>query len=192
MFVYRTTFISPYSKEDFTREVRKLPPPFLEYAWAAKEGEARARRLAALRALADLLERTGMKPAPIVVGTYGKPDFRTCGYHFSLSHTDGVAAAVLSDRVVGIDIESYDHELPKDRMERLMRRFFPEEQALIREASSPSRMFIEIWAKKEAMVKHSGRGLADLYRANTTRHEPRLLKRMGRWPGIERNIVVIY
>lgn len=192
MLLYRVRSIEEYSKENFTKEGQELPPPLREYAEMAKEGVPRARRLAAMKILAELLAHARVRPAPIEVGKYGKPDFASGGYHFSISHTKQLCAVALSDRYVGIDMEEVFTVVPPERIARLSSRFFPEERQLIAESSHPSQTFLEIWVKKEAIVKRTGRGLADLPYANTVKHRPRIFERTGSMMDLTRAFLAIY
>ena len=148
-----------------------LPPlsgALARYADAAPEGEPRDRRRAAMAALAEALAHMGKKPeGEIEKSIYGKPYFTKGGLHFNVSHAGDLAVAVLADRRVGVDIEPYDRDLPRARRHRLTAHFSEGEMALLSAADDECRTFLEIWVRKEALAKRSGRGIADLASVDT-------------------------
>jgi len=79
------------------------------------------------------------------------------GVDFSISHCKNAIAVVLSDRPVGVDVESFRHaEEPL-----LKRTMNPEEQAEVRNAADPAEAFTCLWTRKEAVLKLRGTGLVD-------------------------------
>ena len=79
------------------------------------------------------------------------------GIDFSISHCKNAIAVVLSDRPVGVDVESFRHaEEPL-----LKRTMNPEEQAEVRNAADPAEAFTCLWTRKEALLKLRGTGLVD-------------------------------
>ena len=79
------------------------------------------------------------------------------GVDFSISHCKNAIAVVLSDRPVGVDVESFRHaEEPL-----LKRTMNPEEQAEVRNAADPAEAFTCLWTRKEAVLKLCGTGLVD-------------------------------
>ncbi|MBO7762294.1 MAG: 4'-phosphopantetheinyl transferase superfamily protein [Clostridia bacterium] len=165
-----------FCKQDLTKE-EELPAPLLEYAQKAKSGEAALRRYTCLSALARLLRLSGLSCPPLTVGRYGKPDFAEGGYHFSLSHADGLCAAVLSDFAVGLDLEPCDRTLPDERISRLSSLFTPAERERLTSAPDRAMAFLETWVAKEAYCKWDGRGLAALRAAPDTLACPPTLAR---------------
>ena len=95
-------------------------------------------------------------PPKIGVDTNGKPflsDYPQI--YFNLSHSDQIAACVISDCPVGIDIE----HIATPNFE-IAKRFFTEnEQNFITTASDKTKAFYDIWTRKEALLKCTGRGL---------------------------------
>lgn len=161
------------------RKTPPLPPALGRYAARAPEGEPRRRRRAAMAALAEAFTQMCVTPqGEIETSIHGKPYFTEGELHFNLSHAGDLAVAVLADCRVGVDIEPYDHEIPKARRERLSALFTPGERALLAVAADKARTFLEIWVRKEALAKRSGRGIADLSSADTAAirptHEERL------------------
>ena len=114
----------------------------------------------ALRILAG--RELGTRPAALTwtPGRHGKPEFAPpwSGLHTSLSHAgDMIAAAVSSDRPVGVDIQDV---LPGLDAVALSARFFPPDEARYvaagRDASEQADRFADLWARKEAVVKAAG------------------------------------
>lgn len=92
-------------------------------------------------------------------GKYGKPHLNNMnGYHFSVSHTNNIIAFASSDKKIGIDIEMLNrNDVSFIEMADLY--FTSCEAEYIRNSECPERSFLEIWTRKEAYVKCSGRGL---------------------------------
>ena len=145
-------------------------------------GEAERERLLAIRkeerrqeslgALAALWTLVGEDALPILRTPDGKPYFEASGAPaFSLSHTDGWAAAVLGDEhsgAVGIDIELLR---PYPKASQIAARFFTEREARELAAHGESELgFFQLWTRKEAVAKMKGRGLL-----SETFSEPALL-----------------
>lgn len=79
------------------------------------------------------------------------------GIDFNISHCKNAIAVVLSDRPVGVDVESFRHA-----EEALLRRTMnPEEQADVCAAIDPAEAFTRLWTRKEAVLKLRGTGLVD-------------------------------
>jgi 4'-phosphopantetheinyl transferase len=82
---------------------------------------------------------------------------------FNLSHSNGLALyAVTRDRQIGIDLE---HIRPISDIEQLTKRFFsPREYSVISSLPKSEQQvtFFEIWTCKEAYLKATGQGLAQL------------------------------
>lgn len=96
-------------------------------------------------------------------GAQGKPilrgvtDLRGCPLYVNLSHSGELAAAVLADFEVGIDIQ--EQQMPP---EGVARRFFTQqEQAWIQAAEDGEKAdrFFRVWTLKEAYIKTTGLGM---------------------------------
>jgi len=87
----------------------------------------------------------------------GKPYFEASPIHVSISHSDGMCLAVVSDREIGADIERI-RLWDADKTKRIASRFFaPDEAAAVHAA--PAR-FYEIWTAKESFIKYTGEGFS--------------------------------
>jgi 4'-phosphopantetheinyl transferase len=114
----------------------------------------------ALRVLAG--RELQARPAALtwIPGRYGKPELAPpwSGLHTSISHSgDMIAAAISSDRPVGVDIQQL---VPGLDTVGLSARFFPPEEAAYvaagRDASARADGFAHLWTRKEAVVKAAG------------------------------------
>lgn len=80
--------------------------------------------------------------------------------YFNLTHSADMAACAISiDQELGVDIEKMGSESKED----LAKRFFSQtEHSLISEGSHESRItrFYQIWVRKEAILKATGKGLS--------------------------------
>ena len=111
-----------------------------------------------------LAEHAGVPAAALrfTIGPFGKPALRDFSdLHFNLSHAgDWAICAVSRASPLGIDIEQA-RPLPEFR--DLAARFFSSAEQRTLAAlpiSKQMRAFFEIWTKKEAYIKATGRGLA--------------------------------
>jgi len=94
-------------------------------------------------------------PPQFTVGECGKPEWNMEGLFFNLSHSGSVAACVLSDQPVGLDVQE-----PCICRDALARRFFSrEEQFFLSASADKDRDFCRIWTRKEAYVKALGTGI---------------------------------
>lgn len=94
-------------------------------------------------------------PVMYSAGEHGKPYFNDIkNAYFSLSHSGSVVACAVSNAPVGIDVQSRRKVNPA-----LAKRFYSDSEyrAVIAE---PEMMFNRIWARKEAVAKADGRGIA--------------------------------
>jgi 4'-phosphopantetheinyl transferase len=82
---------------------------------------------------------------------------RIKGVDFSISHCKNAIAVALSDRPLGVDVESFRHA----EGALLRRTMNPEEQAEVLAATDPAEAFTRFWTRKEAVLKLRGTGLVD-------------------------------
>lgn len=99
----------------------------------------------------------GLTASPVFgYGEHGKPFI--VGHpeiHFNLSHCREAVACVVSDRPVGIDVESVRQY--KDSLARFTMN--DDELRLIAEAERPDVAFTRLWTMKEARLKLTGEGI---------------------------------
>ena len=165
--IYTLSFMhSNDMKQNIYDAIRSLP--FGEYEKSRllkiKNPTALKNSLSALICLEHLLVQHGIDTntvdLTIVRDENGKPHFISCPLHFSISHSDTLAAVVLSDKNVGIDLEFIDSS--RDILAISKRFFAPEEHSAICESKYPIEDFFALWTKKEALSKLLGKGLASI------------------------------
>ena len=119
-------------------------------------------RLGARVALRELLERRGiLTQTPIVRDTLGKPHFTDASLPpFNLSHTDGLAVAVLGDGMsgsVGVDLQVTG---TVRRPDAVAARFFDERaRAALAAGAYGEDSFFILWTRVEAVAKMHGNGI---------------------------------
>ncbi len=116
-----------------------------------------------------LREYTGIEPNQIefTYGTRGKPALKHPANHnrlqFNVSHSQGlILYAITCDRAIGIDLECIR---PTSDVESLAKRFFSaREYAAISNLPPQQKQeaFFNAWTRKEAYLKATGEGLAQL------------------------------
>lgn len=89
----------------------------------------------------------------------GKPYFiGVPNISVSISHSEGLCLAAVSDSEIGADTEYMDISDPA-RLIRISQRYFTEdEQKYVLEA--PEKHFYEIWCAKESYMKYIGKGFS--------------------------------
>ncbi len=122
----------------------------------------------------------------------GKPvladAFASSNLLFNLSHSQGLAlCAVNCDRQIGVDLE---YIRPMSDVEALAQRFFlPREYDLMRSlpAEQKQEIFFRYWTCKEAYLKATGEGIAQLEQIEIalTPTEPAKLQTLKDWSLIE-------
>ena len=120
----------------------------------------RCRSIAVWMLLRQMLAGRGLDAAllPVTENEFGKPAFDPgLGVYFSLSHAGERVMAVVSDRLVGCDVEKI---APFD--EAVARECLTDAELATVKRASPGldrdREFIRLWVRKEAYVKAVGCG----------------------------------
>jgi len=88
---------------------------------------------------------------------YGKPHIKGVDdFYYNISHTRNAIVIAVSEFPVGVDIEKV-----KESDLKIANRFFTENEReyLKKNALDINRLFYEIWTKKEAYIKYTGKGL---------------------------------
>lgn len=100
------------------------------------------------------------------VGPHGKPfaDGLLCGRgrrYVSLSHSEGIVAAAVSDEPIGADIQRMPASAPEQLL-RIAGKFHPYERAGLAQLAAEEipAAFCRLWACKESVMKLCGRGLS--------------------------------
>ena len=100
-------------------------------------------------------------------GEHGRPElsgpFADLDLRFNISHTQGLAAVLISDGVdAGVDVERRERTGPVE-LAQVARRFFADAEILRLEGlehDALHRRFFEFWTLKEAYIKARGLGLS--------------------------------
>ncbi len=159
--------IQEYTPEEIARWTDELPEWRRKQVLAYKNDMGRRQSLLAYRLLCQgLREEYGIMEQPtFVYNEHGKPSLALPptggdgeGPHFSLSHCKEGVCCAISDRPVGIDIESASRKISDSVIRYSMNEG---EQALIRESDDPQRTFLRLWTQKEAVLKRLGTGIRD-------------------------------
>jgi len=105
----------------------------------------------ALREVYDINE-----PVEFEIASKGKPVLKNHPrIHFNLSHSKGVAACVIADFEVGVDVQNIRSVSGKTAKRVLT----AEEYEAFLTSSYPDEYFCKIWTIKESYVKMTGQGL---------------------------------
>lgn len=142
------------NENDLPRFFAALPPGRRAYAARCKRTVDRAAAAVGfllvsrlIREIAPSFARTDWE-----IGEHGKPRLPGAPFHFSLSHSDGLCAAVLSPSPIGLDVERIRPLRPA-----LLPRFCTPEE-ITRCATDPD-LAVKLWTKREARAKENGRGI---------------------------------
>lgn len=92
-------------------------------------------------------------------GEFGKPYLEGDPVHFNLSDTKDAVLVALSHHPISADIETMNRHTDHERVANHY--FTPQEVASIAEAMDGKRRFLELWTRKEAVLKACGVGLMD-------------------------------
>ena len=145
------------TEQEVERLLRIVPSPRRDDALRYKHTFGRYCCLRSWEMLMELLSREGIPNMPTWrYNEYGKP-YLEHGPYFSISHCKHAILVAISDREIGVDVESI-----RRTDDSLVRRTMNEaEQARIASAPDPQRAFIALWTRKEAVVKMRGTGILD-------------------------------
>ncbi|MBQ7419274.1 MAG: 4'-phosphopantetheinyl transferase superfamily protein [Prevotella sp.] len=143
---------------DFAAALPLLSDQRREQALKFKHEQGRKTCAAAYLLLCEGLRKEyGITEKPIFeYGTYGKPFIKGHSeIHFNLSHCREAVVCVVSDRPVGVDVESI-REFKESLVHYTMN---DDEVVRITQSTSPAMEFIRLWTMKEAVLKLSGEGI---------------------------------
>ncbi|MDR1967806.1 MAG: 4'-phosphopantetheinyl transferase superfamily protein [Burkholderiaceae bacterium] len=103
----------------------------------------------------------------LTIDEFGKPNladkYLAKFWHFSISHTNGLAVCLLGSEILGVDVEAMDYHMELAPL--APRILTPIEMTWIMAAKEKGdatmrRRFLAIWTIKEAMLKATGKGLS--------------------------------
>lgn len=95
--------------------------------------------------------------APLKKDTRGKPYFAGAAVHVSISHSNKLCLAAISDTEIGADIEYISNGTK--RLTCLAERFFTKGESNYVKVA-PRERFYEIWCAKESYIKYTGEGFS--------------------------------
>lgn len=151
----------PIGLEPVAEQLGWLDPAELAWAQRLVRPASRVRYTAAHTGLRERLGRLlGMGPAEVRFdrGPHGKPRLAGAAFQFNLAHSgDWAALAVCRDGEIGVDLECL--RSVRDGPGIAARYFAPEEHLAVAEAQCPDTKFLQVWTRKEAVVKLLGVGL---------------------------------
>jgi 4'-phosphopantetheinyl transferase len=139
---------------DLEQALAEVSPQRREQALRYRQEIDRRLSVAAFRLLkrALWLEYAIPKVPEIIYDHDGKPQFKTSGVKFSLSHCRAAVACAVSDSPVGVDIETMDHYSP----ELAARVMSQTEVNRINHSPDPALTFTRLWTMKESLFKLTG------------------------------------
>ncbi|MBR5935627.1 MAG: 4'-phosphopantetheinyl transferase superfamily protein [Bacteroidaceae bacterium] len=141
------------------RMIPSVPEPRRSQALAFKHTFGRFACLKSYLMLAELLQSEfGLEKFDIEVGEHGKPYL--AGHqdiHFNISHCQNAIAVAVSDRPVGIDVESF-RNFNDGLVDKTMNDL---EKSEIISSAEPRETFAAYWTRKEAVFKLIGTGITD-------------------------------
>lgn len=145
--------------EDLAVGALALPLSVTDYI-NQKKGNSRAERAAGMLLLRQALSELGVGYYGVETLPTGKPVLTGAPYHFSISHSGGLCALALSDRPVGIDLQSLSaFDLIADT-ERFSKRFLASDERAAFSEEPTREQLCRIWTQKEALAKLLGRTLS--------------------------------
>jgi len=123
-----------------------------------------------------LREYTGIDSAEVLYTSRGKPYIKGLPeeMYISVTTADEVMVVVFSNHPVGIDGERIarfenDTRTKKPDYISLAERFFSSDEAeYVRDGSVEAEHFCQVWVRKEAYVKYTGKGLSDFSNFSVT------------------------
>jgi len=142
--------------------IKLLNPDEIERADRFRFPEHRRRFVIARAVLRQILSfYLNIDPAAIefTYNEYNKPALVNQRIQFNLTHSEDLAAYAIAMQPVGIDIEKIQHFYEPGLPERFFSTI--ESQSLLNTPDDDKiAAFYRIWARKEAVIKASGKGLA--------------------------------
>jgi phosphopantetheinyl transferase len=172
------------SEEGLTHQL-SLWPEEIHYLSSYKDESKRKEWLASRLIIRKLLQPT--EPLLSVTLEDGSPQILGWKGKVSISHTQGFAAALLSDSgIPGIDVEILDRSIP----EQLKNRFLhPEElqHPAFHKVENSNEMAVLAWSAKETLFKITGRKGVSFQQDLFVNLPERILKQGGMFPAFIRN-----
>lgn len=128
-------------------------PPFgeeLKRRLEGRKGAVKHASCSAWKLLYQTLLSNGLPVSPISITDTGKPYLPDSGIHISLSHSKGICAVAVADRLVGVDVEIVKKSYPPHMIERSL----SESEKAVYNGD-----FTRLWCRKEVIAKMTGKGI---------------------------------
>ena len=142
------------TERDLTRFLDALPPGRRAYAERYRNAGDRATAAVGFLLVSRLIKEydPALSRVDWTIGEHGKPYVSGAPFHFSLSHSDGLCAAAIAPRPIGLDVE----KIRPLRRALLPRFCTPDEIAA---CENDPDLAVKIWTRREAKAKENGRGI---------------------------------
>ena len=122
-------------------------------------------------------ELTLVQLCPTCGGTHGPPSLKeVADLAVSLSHTRGHVAATAGPGPVGVDIEAADRKQSDGLVDMVLA---PAEARLVRAAADAPLAFLDLWVRKEALIKAGRASLNTLASVDLVGDAGRVVDRWG-------------
>ena len=147
------------SDKDVERMLSLVPEPRRSQALRFRHTFGQFACLKSYLMLAELLRSEfGVQDLHIEVGEHGKPYLADHpDIHFNISHCQKAVAVSVSDKPVGVDVESF-RRFGDGLLDKTMN---AAEKAQILASEVPEETFAAYWTRKEAVFKLIGTGITD-------------------------------
>ncbi len=151
--VHRT---STKSNDELSEIYKKMPFIRQKKADALKHDIDRANCIIAWSVLDELMTKNGINiyDYKYEIGENGKPYLVDCPLYFSISHSGDSVAVAVADSDIGVDIQ-----YAVDDYEKIAKRVCTDDELMV---IMDKYDFVRIWTMKEATVKCTGVGIADM------------------------------
>lgn len=149
--------LSDYSEAEYEKAYAGLSKSRKLRIDRLKLDKDRKRSLLGEILLKKLLEKENIA-GDILSADNGKPYLSDSTFFISISHSGEMAAAAISEKPIGIDVE----RLRKIDFKLIERVCTEREAEYIKEGDDPEFRFFEIWTAKEAYFKKQGTGITNL------------------------------
>ena len=142
------------TESDLSAFFDALPPGRRAYAARYKNPVDRATAAVGFLLVSRLIREVDPTLAGLdwEIGEHGKPYLPGKPRHFSLAHSDGLCAAIVSENPIGLDVERIRPLRPA-----LLPRFCTPEE--IARCERDPDLAVKIWTRREARAKENGRGI---------------------------------
>ena len=133
------------------RQIPDFGPALRRRLEDIRHPERREASVSAWRLLARLVRDQGIAELPeVAFGERGKPYFRNCPLHFSISHSGLLCAVSLAEVPTGVDVERVRPEYAPALVERTLSDA---------ERAAYDGDFPRLWCRKESVAKLTGQGM---------------------------------